>query len=175
MTASARSVSRRANHIVTTTITQAEMVVMMKPADWAQAGCTPVSRGIKNSVAMTRAAETAARQLARKMCSVPSTSTTRQAPTMKKSCAPEPVPTSQQLAKTVTKAAMMNVSGATRSPKRCSVGMIANISAAQTLIETTCQSQVSISNCMLTKLTLTATANQEAMFSIRARRAALTA
>jgi hypothetical protein len=53
--------------------------------------------------------------------------------------------------------------------------MIAKIRAAQMLMETTCQSQVLISNCMVTKLTLTATANQDAMFSIRARRAALTA
>jgi hypothetical protein len=53
--------------------------------------------------------------------------------------------------------------------------MIAKIRAAQMLIETTCQSQVAIRNCMLTKLTLTATDNQEAMLSIRARRAALTA
>ena len=38
MTASARAVSRRANHTVTTIITQEEMVVMTKPIDWAQAG-----------------------------------------------------------------------------------------------------------------------------------------
>ena len=33
MTASARSVSRSANHTVTTTITHAEIVVMTKPSD----------------------------------------------------------------------------------------------------------------------------------------------
>ena len=38
MTASARAVSRSANHTVTTIITQAETAVMTKPIDWAQAG-----------------------------------------------------------------------------------------------------------------------------------------
>ena len=56
MTASARAVSRSANHTVTTTITQAEMVVTTKPVDWAQAGCSPVSRGTRNSSAMIRPA-----------------------------------------------------------------------------------------------------------------------
>src|SRR6516164_7693337 len=38
ISASARAVSRSANHIVTTTITTLEMVVTTKPVDWAQAG-----------------------------------------------------------------------------------------------------------------------------------------
>ncbi len=42
MTASARAVSRRANHTVTTIITQEAMVVMTKPIDWAQAAWSPV-------------------------------------------------------------------------------------------------------------------------------------
>jgi hypothetical protein len=87
---------------VTTTITTLETVVTTNPVVWAQAGCSPVSRGTRNSTAMIRPAATAASTDASTMCSIPSSNTTRHAPTRKKNSEPEPVPMSQQVAKTET-------------------------------------------------------------------------
>lgn len=56
---------------------------MMKPRDWSHADWAPVLRGTTNSTVMIRAAASAARPLASTTCSMPSTSTTRQAPTRK--------------------------------------------------------------------------------------------
>ncbi len=102
ITASARWVSRSANHTATNTITQAETMVTTKVIDCAHAGCNPVSRGTRNSRAITSPAPTAVRPAASTVCSMPSNSTTRHAPTKKKNCAPVPVPASQVLTKTVT-------------------------------------------------------------------------
>ena len=69
----------------------------------------------------------------------------------------------------------MNVSGATNSPKRCSIGTIAKIRAPAMLIQRTSHSHEPMKNCTPMKLALTTTDIQAAMLSIRARRAALAA
>ncbi|CNJ91053.1 Uncharacterised protein [Mycobacterium tuberculosis] len=102
MTASARAVSRSANHTVTTIIKQEETVVTTKNAERVQSGCSPVLRGTKNSSAMIAPTATAASPAANTMCSVPSSNTTRQVLTRKKNSPPLPVPTSQVLAKIET-------------------------------------------------------------------------
>ena len=68
------------------------------------------------------------------MRSMPSCSTTRLARRQEEELhAPEPVPTSQQVTKTATYAVLINVSGATNSPKRCSHGTNAKITPVKRL------------------------------------------
>ncbi len=69
----------------------------------------------------------------------------------------------------------MKVSGAMRSPKRCSHGTAAKIIAARALSEMICHVQTPVINCKATKSTQTSTASHAAIASTRYWRAALSA